>query len=101
MRLSSKLVRVVTKCGSNLLNQKTLFSRGHVRSHGQLKALDIFFHKIYGHQTVKGGGLGHPAEVILPPHINSYIILQPRKRLMNITLWNAYKRPPLLILENY
>lgn len=101
MRLSSKLVRVVTKGGSNLLNQKTLFSRGHVRSHGQLKALDIFFHKIYGHQTVKGGGLGHPAEVILPPHINSYIILQPRKRLMNITLWNAYKRPPLLILENY
>lgn len=101
MRLSSKLVRVVTKGGSNLLNQKTLFSRGHVRSHGQLKALDIFFHKIYGHQTVKGGGLGHPAEVILPPHINSYIILQPRKRLMNITLWNAYKRPPLIILENY
>ena len=63
MRLSSKLVRVVTKGGSNLLNQKTLFSRGHVRSQGQLKALDIF-HKIYGHQTVKGGGLGHPAEVI-------------------------------------
>lgn len=100
MRLSSKLVRVVTKGGSNLLNQKTLFSRGHVRSQGQLKALDIF-HKIYGHQTVKGGGLGHPAEVILPPHSNSHIILQPRKRLMNITLRNAYKRPPLLILENY